>query len=205
MDPNVILQYFQMYIQQQQNPGMMGMNPGMMGMNPGMMGMNSGMMGMNSGMMGMNPGMMGMNPGMMGMNPGMMGMNSGMINLNNLDINNMKNIFRSMGYNEEMINNFFSMFAPQQPQKPNNNSSLINLYFKHKTTQNKIIIQTTFNESLASVVNKYITKSGDNHVNLYLNNGKKLNETLSVGEAGLIDYSIIDVVAIEELEGGLFI
>ena len=163
------------------NPGMMGMNPGMMGMNPGMMGMNPGMMGMNPGMMGMNPGMMGMNPGMMGMNPGMLGMNPGMIGMNP----------GMMGMNPGMVDN----------NPPTNNSQFINLIFKHKTSQIRVTIQADYKETLGSVLNKYIAKSGDNHLNLYINNSKKINESLTVGEAGLINYAIIDVVAIDELEG----
>ena len=184
MNPNVIFQNFLMYMLQQQNPMLINT-------------------GINPGMMPMNPGMMTMNPGTMPMNPGMMPMIPQMFNLNNADINYMKEIFRSMGYSENMINNFFNTFV-RKKEKPKNNSGSINLYFKHKTTQIKTIILTSYNESIASVVNKYITKSHDYHVNLYINNGKKLNESLTVAESGLLDYSIIDVVAIDELEGALF-
>ena len=124
----------------------------------------------------MNSGMMGINPGMMGMNPGMMGMNPGM-----------------MGINSGMTDN----------NPPTNNSQFINLIFKHKTLQNRVTIQADYKETLGSVLNKYITKSGDTHLNLYINNGKKINESLTVGEAGLINYAIIDVVAIDELEGAI--
>ena len=139
-------------------------------------GMNPGMMGMNPGMMGMNPNMMGMmNPGMMGMmNPGMMGMNPGM-----------------MGMNPGMTDN----------NQQTNNSHFITLVFKHRTLITNITIQADYNETLGSVINKYINKSGDIHPNLYINNGKKINESLTVGEAGLINNAVIDVVPTDELEG----
>ena len=214
---NQFWQNFQMFLQQNpQMMGMMGMNPQMMGMNPQMMGMNPQMMGMNPQMMGMNPQMMGMNPQMMGMNPGMFMGN------NNIDVNYIKNMLLMMGYNEEMINNFINMYfqnnqqnqpqqnqpqqnQPQQnqPQQNTNNSELKNLIFKHKTTRVTYNIQVNNNETLGSVINKYINKSGDNHINLYISNGKKLNESLTVAEAGLIDYCLVDVVAIDELEGAL--
>ena len=202
---NQFMQNFQMFLQQ--NPGMMGM----MGMNnQGMMGMNNqGMMGMNNqGMMGMdNQGMM----GMMGMNnQGMMGMNMFGGN-NNVDTNYIRNMLLNMGYNEVMINAFINMYfsnnqpnqqIPQNPQNPQPQIyGMKNLVFKHKTTQNTVTIQANDDETLGSVINKYINKSGDNHINLYINNGKKLNESLTVSEAGLIDYCIIDVVATDELKG----
>ena len=190
MDPNQFMNFYQMFMQQ--NPQMMGMNPGMMGMNPGMMGMNPGMMGMNPGMMGMNPGIMGMNPGMMGMN--------------NMDINSIANMLMNMGFNQEMINNFVNMYSQyqQQQESKNNNTGNINLTFKQKSTQKSVIIITNYNETLGSVIGRYISKTGDNSVNLYICNSKKLNESLTVGEAGLMNYSIIDVVRIDELEGAIF-
>ena len=194
-------QYLQMFLQQ--NPQLMGMNPG--SMNPGMMGMNPGMMGMNPGMMGINPGMAGINPGMMGMNPSMFGAN------NNVDINSVRNMLAMNGFNEVMINNFINANFPNQqnqeiqPQQNINYAGLKTLLFKHKTTQKSVIIHASDNETLGSVINKYINKSGDNHVNLYINNGKKLNESLTVAEAGLLSYTTIEVVAIDELEGALII
>ena len=195
-------QNFQTFLQQ--NPGMMGMYQGMMGMNPGMMGMNPGMMGMNPGMMGMNQGMMGMNPGMMGMNPAMFMQN------NNIDVNYIKNTLLTMGYNEVIINTFINALLTNfqqnqqqqnQQQQNTNNSGLKTLVFKHKTNQNSYTIFVNDNETLGSVISKYINKSGDNHINLYISNGKKLNESLTVAEAGLMNYCTIDVVAIDELEG----
>ena len=137
---------------------------------------NPGMMNMmNSGMMN-NPSMMGMNPGMMAMN------NPSMMAINNPSM---------MGMNP-------GMFGQQQ-----NIPGLKNIYFKHKYLQISIMIQATDNESIASVINKYINKSGDNHINIYIFNGKKLNETLTVAEQGLINNCPIEVVPIDTLEGAL--
>ena len=180
MDPNLFQQNFQMFMQQ--NPQFLMNNPNMMGMNnPNMMGMN------NPTMMGIN------NPGMM---PGMMGMN-------NMDINSMKNMLRMWGFNEIMINNFINMFYPQnqQFQQPNDNAGAVNLVFQNRINPNKIIIQANINESVSSVINKYINKSGDYHVNLYIFNGKKLNESLTLAESGITNNCYINVVELDELEG----
>ena len=129
-----------------------------------------------------NPGMMNMmNSGMMN-NPSMMGMNPGMMAMNNPSM---------MAMNP-------GMFGQQQ-----NIPGLKNIYFKHKYLQISIMIQATDNESIASVINKYINKSGDNHINIYIFNGKKLNETLTVAEQGLINNCPIEVVPIDTLEGAL--
>ena len=176
------MQYFQMFCQQ--NTAMMGMNPGMMGMNQGM----------------------GMNPGMMGMNQGMFGTN------NNPDPNYIRNMLISMGYNEIIINNFINALFPNnqqnQPQpmqqtQQNINNGTLNFLFKHKTTGNTYTIIATNDETIGSVISKYINKSGDTHINLYIQNGKKLNESLTVAESGLINSCQIDIVPIDELEGAL--
>jgi hypothetical protein len=135
----------------------------------------------------------------------MMGMN---MFGNNVDPNYIKNMLLNMGYNEVMINNFINMYFqnnnPQIPQNPPQQiNGLKNFCFKHKSTQKTVIIQANDDETLGSVINKYINKSGDNHINIYINNGKKLYESLTVAEAGLIDNCTIDVVAIDELEGAL--
>ena len=158
------------------------------------------MMGMN------NPNMIGMNnPNMMGMNnPNMMGMNNpNMMGMNNMDINSMKNMLRMWGFNEMMINNFINMFYPQyQPfQQPNDNVGSVNLIFQNRISPNKIIIQANINEPVTSVINKYINKSGDYHINLYIYNGKKLNESLTLAESGIVNNCNINVVELDELEG----
>ena len=175
MDPNQFQQNFQMFMQQ--NPQFMMNNcPGMIN-NQCMMGMN------NQNNIGNN-------------NPGMM-------NMNNLDINTMKNMLRIWGFNEIMINNFINMFYQQnqQFQQPKNNIASLNLIFQNRINQNRIIIQANINESVASVINKYINKSGDYHINLYIFNGKKLNETLTLAESGITDNCHINVVELDELEG----
>ena len=65
----------------------------------------------------------------------------------------------------------------------------------------RIVIQADYKESIGSVVNKYITKSGDANINLYIVNGRRLDESMTVGQAGLIDNSFIDVVSIDDVEG----
>ena len=173
---NQFMQNFQMFLQQNQG----------MGMNPMMIGANSMMMG-NQGMMGMNPAMFGSN---------------------NIDPNYIRNMLVNMGYNEMLVNNFLNMYFPnsQHNQQTNtNNAEYKNLVFIQKTSLNKYIIHATDSETLGSVINKYINKSGDVNVNIYIYNSKKINESLTVAEAGLIDYAQIDVVSVDDVEGAYII
>ena len=172
-----------MFYQQNLQNNMQNMNPQMMCMNPQMMCMNPQMMCMNPQMMCMNPQMMCMNPQTV-MNPQMMCMNPQM-----------------MGMNPQMMNNY------QQNQQSviNHDPRYKNLFFRHKITQKTVIIQAVDEESLGSVIGKYFSKSGDININIYINNGKKLNESLTVAEAGLIDNSNIEVVSTNDLEGAFII
>ena len=130
----------------------------------------------NQGLMGMN--MLGMN------NPNMMGMN--MMALNNPNMIGMNNIFFQQN---------------QQFQQPNDNFGSVNLVFKNRVNDYSFTIQANINDSVGSVINKYINKSGDNHVNLYIYNGKKLNEALTLAESGIVNNCPIEVVELDELEG----
>ena len=60
---------------------------------------------------------------------------------------------------------------------------------------------TNYNESLGSVISKYMDLTHDYSVNMYIHNGKKLNESLTVGEAGLLDGVIIFVVRVTDVNG----
>ena len=135
-----------------------------------------------------NPQFMMNNPNMMGMNnPNMMGMNNP----------------NMMGFNNPGMMGMNNMFYPQnqQFQQPNDNPGAVNLVFQNRINPNKIIIQANINESVSSVINKYISKSGDYHINLYIYNGKKLNESLTLAESGIVNNCNINVVELDELEG----
>ena len=135
---------------------------------------------------------------MMGMNQGMMGMNNNM----NMFINNLK----SMGFNDQIINNFINYYNQQnqqnfQNQQNNNNSGFKNIIFKDKKTNATINIPVSDDESIGSILNKYITKSGNNHVNIYIVNGKRLDERKTVRESDIIDNTVVEVVSVDDLEG----
>ena len=138
-----------------------------------------------------------------GMNQG--NMNPGMYN--NINPQQIQNFLNSMGIYGANPFNFINIFNPQ-PQRPqyiptsnNNSQNYINVIFIQRNNKAKITIQTTWNESVASLVNKYITKSLDYKINMYILNGHKLDERLKVGEAGIINNCNIDVVELDELEG----
>ena len=78
----------------------------------------------------------------------------------------------------------------------------INIKFSDTTEQNKVIIQAEPKEYMSSVINKYINKSGDlNDNNLYIYNGKKIIQSLTVSELGISDGSQIYVNNVGELRG----
>ena len=86
---------------------------------------------------------------------------------------------------------------------PNNgqgNTYRININFLTADGR-KIVIQTEPNELMSTVINKYINKSGDNNINLYLYNGKRIVQSLTVAELGLTDGIEIFVSNVGELKG----
>ena len=145
--------------------------------NPNFMNNNQMMMMMN------NPNFMNNNQMMMMMNnPNFMNNNQMMMNnmpMQNMDFGNMNN--------QEGINN--------------NANGGFNLIFT-KDMKNYIII-ANFNDPLGKVIGKYIDTTKDTNVNMYIFNGKKLNEGLTVGEAGLKDQSLINVVPTQNILGAI--
>ena len=138
-----------------------------------------------------NPQMVNMgNPFMMSMNPDMM----------------TQMMIQMMGLNGANINNLMAIFnPPPPPPQPTiltrNSHKYINLIFIQKNKNIRITVQAKYKESIGSVVNKYINKSGDNYINLYIINGRRLDESKTVWESGLIDNSVIDVVSVVDIEG----
>ena len=78
-------------------------------------------------------------------------------------------------------------------------SESITLIFIKKNKQN-IFIETSLDESMASVVSKYIEISGDNNVNRFYNHGKKITEILTIKENGLKNKDLIEVVRLKQSE-----
>ena len=98
---------------------------------------------------------------------------------------------QNMAFNMNNMNNFNNgQTAPNQ----------INIAFVDNTDR-KCVVQTTPNEYMSSVINKYINKSGDNNINLYLYNGKRVVQSLTVAELGLTDGVEIYVSNIGEVRG----
>ena len=134
-------------------------------------------------------------------NQNMQGMNMDMnMMMNNQIMMNMfyqwlnsQNINPNPNQNNTFINN-------QQPQpNQNNNIGVVNLVF-NKDMRNYNIV-TNYNESLGTVIGKYIDLTKDYNINMYISNGKKLNESLTVGEAGLMEGCLINVVPTQNILG----
>ena len=110
-------------------------------------------------------------------------MNSNFQNNNNMNV---------VGQNNFDINN-------QNYQQNQNNEGIINLVFC-KDLKN-YIIKTKSSETFGTVMGKYISQTKDSNVNMYIFNGKKINESLTVGEAGLMEGSVVYVVVTKNILG----
>ena len=146
------------------------------------------------------------NNNMNNMNMNNMGTNQMMMNFNNFMNNNMNNNMNNMNMNQIMMNfnNFMNNnnmnnnigMNNQNQQKP-----VINLCF-HKENRTYNIL-ADYSESIGSVITKYINQTNDTNINMYIVNGKKLNESLTVGESGLLNGVTINVVPVDNILGAL--
>jgi len=123
---------------------------------------------------------------------------SGLSNLNENPINSMYYNFMGNLNNPQpfSLNPMISM-----NQSPSQNNDLINLIFERSDYFGKITVTCEKDEMCSSVINKYINKTGDNDISIFICNGKKLNEAFSISELGLYDGSIIFVVSLRNVCG----
>ena len=119
-------------------------------------------------------------------------------NMNNMNMNNMGTNQMMMNFNNFMNNNMNNNIGMnnQNQQKP-----VINLCF-HKENRTYNIL-ADYSESIGSVITKYINQTNDTNINMYIVNGKKLNESLTVGESGLLNGVTINVVPVDNILGAL--
>ena len=163
----------------------------------------------------------------MNMNQAMMNMNN--LTNYNFNMNNMNQFFNTINsnpmllmiwnqmLNQNMMQNAGNMVNMQPPQNMNNlanmqnfqnmtnyqrpNNYQININFMDVNWKKTIII-TNPDEYMSSVINKYINKSGDSNMNnMYLFNGKKVVQSLTVAELGVMDGSEIYVVDSRTIKG----
>ena len=123
--------------------------------------------------------------------------NMQMMNQNNQNMNNQNNFnMNNQQFQQNQIN--FNM-NNQQFQPDSNNSGIINIVFSKDLCH--YIIKTKYSESFGTVMGKYISQTKDSNVNMYIFNGKKINESLTVGEAGLMEGSVVYVVETKKVIG----
>ena len=114
------------------------------------------------------------------------------MNFMNYMNNNKKN---NITNNPDYINN------PDYNNNPqNDNSNEINLFFYTKVNS-RINIPAKYDEYLGSIITRYINKTHDNNINIYIVNGQKLHEGKTVAENGLINNSHILVEPIQNILG----
>ena len=116
--------------------------------------------------------------------------------------------------NPNMVNSSFINGGSPNMQFQQNNMNMqfqqnkdpykINLTFRDTTDTKRALIIAEPNEHMTSVINKYINKTGDlSETNLYLFNGKRIVQSLTVSELGMTDGSEVYVTDIGGLRGGI--
>jgi len=114
--------------------------------------------------------------------------------------------------NNNMNNQFFQNNNQNMPFvqnnmnfQPSNDPSKINIKFTNTVLTKQCIIVAEPNEHMTSIINKYIDKTKDlNSTNLYIFNGKKVVQSLTASELGIVDGSVITVSNIRDVNGAKY-
>ena len=193
---------------------MMNQNNMMMNNQNGMMMNNQNNMMMNNqnNMMMNNPNNMMMNQMM---NPAMMQQNQNMMNQLLMQQQIQQNMWnpQAMMQQQQQQNAILQSMIQQQQQNNNQvntstNPNFITIRFKlqlRRDQNNEFSIYCTLNDKISEVISRFRTKAQDvedlKHEK-YIFNAKRLNETLTVAEAGMSNNSVVYVINDRDLEGG---
>ena len=185
----------------------------MMNQNNMMMNNQNGMMMNNqNNMMMNNPNNMMMNQMM---NPAMMQQNQNMMNQLLMQQQMQQNMWnpQAMMQQQQQQNAILQSMIQQQQQNNNQvntstNPNFITIRFKlqlRRDQNNEFSIHCTLNDKISEVISRFRTKAQDvedlKHEK-YIFNAKRLNETLTVAEAGMSNNSVVYVINDRDLEGG---
>ena len=138
----------------------------------------------------------------------MMQMNN-LMNTNFNQQNQMIQFYNMINSNPMFKMLFFQMFQNfqniQNMQKyGQSNPNKVNIAFLNNARDGRVVIQAMHNEYMSEVINRYINKSGDIDMNnMYLYNGKRVIQNLTVAELGIYDGCEIQVVNQANVQGGL--
>ena len=116
-----------------------------------------------------------------------------------LQFNNMinSNPMLLMLYNQMMMN-------MMNMQKQNLSNQQINIIFLNNALNGRAIIQAKPSEYMTEIINRYINKTGDAKAsNMYIYNGKRIIQSLTVAELGIINGSEIHIVNQNEVKGAI--
>ena len=195
------------------------------GMDPGMMNQQTMNPMMNQANMG-NPQMM-MNPQLIANQQNMMNqmmnqptMMNQMMNQQNMMnqmmqmmLQNQMNQQNMMGQagmmnqalNQGQINNSNINISTAPAENPNNMTVGFRLQIKEGPPKPPVFIQCTMNDKVSSLIQSYRNKTGDNDAahEKFIYNAKRLNETLTVAEAGILNNAVIFVLNDRDVDGGI--
>ena len=116
--------------------------------------------------------------------------------------NNSNNLGRTQG-NQGQNN----VYNDAQNNNNNQNNSQISLIFKRNKKKKgedfQIAIYCSINDKLRDVTKRYLTKVMEEEKNvMFFFNGKRVNQSLTVAESGMIHLSTIFAVDVDLLEAG---
>ena len=155
----------------------------------------------------MNPNMMNlMNNNMMNqMNQNFM-MNMLMNQMNNNQMQNLSNNAQDFQNQQQLNNENFNNNNQTDTQQNQGNDTRLEISFiknNQNEAQRSIKIFCLNSEKVGDIIQKYRVKADDHNPNeKFIYNAKKLNEDLTVAEAGLINQSKIFVMVTENIVGG---
>ena len=111
---------------------------------------------------------------------------------------NMMNQFNNQNLNQQQQNN--------QPQAPDINNLTVSfkLQIKDQAPKPLVTIQCSLNDKVSTIIQAYRNKTQDFDAEheKFIYNAKRLNETLTVAEAGMSNNSVVYVINDRDLEGG---
>ena len=116
---------------------------------------------------------------------------------------NMMNQFNNQNLNQQQQQNNINSFQPETPDT-NNITVSFKLQIKDQAPKPLVTIQCSLNDKVSTIIQAYRNKTQDFDAEheKFIYNAKKLNETLTCAEAGIINNSVIFVLNDKDVDGG---
>ena len=116
---------------------------------------------------------------------------------------NMMNQFNNQNLDQQQQQNNINSFQPETPDT-NNITVSFKLQIKDQAPKPLVTIQCSLNDKVSTIIQAYRNKTQDFDAEheKFIYNAKRLNETLTCAEAGIINNSVIFVLNDKDVDGG---